>query len=82
MVFPWFSSLYWDFPAAMTRRAQVMRATGDLLTPRAESFEVFGFDVMVDEAPITSCYAPFSDYTILYVYIFNISIYYILFVFK
>lgn len=32
------------------RRAQVMRATGDLLTPRAESFEVFGFDVMVDEA--------------------------------
>ena len=30
---------------------QVMRSGRESLTPRAESFELFGFDVMVDEAP-------------------------------
>lgn len=28
-----------------------MRSGRESLTPRAESFELFGFDVMVDEAP-------------------------------
>ena len=40
-----------EVPVCSMRSAvQVMRSSRELLTPRAESFELFGFDVMVDEA--------------------------------
>ena len=40
-------------PAATTTAApsvEALRASSDHLVPRSESFEVFGFDVIVDEA--------------------------------